>query len=120
MLLDMKNYKKKKNEVEKLIESLKGYLNKFVISNKQNINDNLVEKPINEQEIHEKDLEDNEIIQQKNDIENNDIDVQLCNITTFGEEVQENLEENKNINDVSNSTVTNIYNQVNGKILMQN
>jgi hypothetical protein len=66
---------KEKRKVEKLIESQKGSLNKFVIHNKQNINYNLVEKPINEQEIHEKELEDNEIIQQKDDIENNDIDV---------------------------------------------
>jgi hypothetical protein len=40
MLLDMKNLKR----VKKLIESQKRSLNKFVISNKQNINDNLVEK----------------------------------------------------------------------------
>jgi lipopolysaccharide export LptBFGC system permease protein LptF len=94
MLLDMTK-KKIKKKVEELIESQKGSLNKFVISNKQNINDNLFEKHINEQEIHEKELEDNEIIQQKNDIENNDSNVQLCNITTFDEEVKENLEENK-------------------------
>jgi hypothetical protein len=56
-----------------------------------------------------KKLEDNEIIQQKDDIENNDSDVQLCNITTLDEEGQENLEENKNIDDISNSIVTNIY-----------
>jgi hypothetical protein len=55
----MKRLKKKKKDVEKLIES------KFVISNKQNINANLVEKTINEQEIHEQELEDNEIIQPK-------------------------------------------------------
>jgi len=66
-------------------------------------------KNTNEQEIHEKKLEDNEIIQQKDDIENNDSDVQLCNITTLDEEGQENLEENKNIDDISNSIVTNIY-----------
>jgi hypothetical protein len=35
----------KNMKVEKLIESHKGFLNKFVIGNKQNINDNLVEKP---------------------------------------------------------------------------
>jgi hypothetical protein len=99
----------KKKKLEKLIESKKGSLNKFVISNKQNINDNLVENHINEQEIHEKELEDNEIIQQKYDIENNDSDVQLCNITTLDEEIHENLEENKNIDDVSNSIVTSIY-----------
>jgi hypothetical protein len=107
--LKTKKTKKTKKKVEKLIESQKGSLNKFVISNKQNINDNLVEKHINEQEIHEKELEDNEIIQQKYDIKNNDSDIQLCNITALDEEVQENLEENKNIDDISNSIVTNIY-----------
>jgi hypothetical protein len=104
-----KKKKKKKEKVEKLIESQKGSLNKFVISNKQNINDNLGEKLINEQEIHQKELEDNEIIQQKDDIENNDNDVQICNITILDEELKENLEENKNTNDVSDFIVTNIY-----------
>jgi hypothetical protein len=44
-----KKKKKKKRKVEKLIESQRGVLNKFVISNKQNIKDNLSEKLINEQ-----------------------------------------------------------------------
>jgi hypothetical protein len=57
MHLDIKNLKK-----EKLIESQRGVLNKFVISNKQNIKNNLGEKLINEQEIHQKELEDNENI----------------------------------------------------------
>ena len=50
--------KKKKRKVDKLIESQRGALNKFVISNKQNIEDNLGKKLINEQEIHQKKLED--------------------------------------------------------------
>jgi hypothetical protein len=54
--------KKKKRKVEKLIESQRGALNKFVISNKQNIEDNLSEELINEQEIHQKKLEDNDNI----------------------------------------------------------
>jgi hypothetical protein len=62
MHLDMNNFKKKKKKVDKLIESQRGALNKFVISNKQNIEDNLGEKLINEQEIHQKELEDNENI----------------------------------------------------------
>jgi hypothetical protein len=74
---------RRRKKVEKLIESQKRSLNKFVISNKQNINDNLVEKYIKEQEIHEKELQDNQIIQQKDDIKNNDSDIQLCNITTL-------------------------------------
>jgi hypothetical protein len=56
-----------------------------------------------------KELEDNDIIQQKDDIENNDNDVQICNIIVLDEKVKENLEESKNINDVSDSIVTNIF-----------
>jgi hypothetical protein len=54
----MKNFFLKK--VEKLIESQRGVINKFVISNKQNIEDNLSEKLINEQEIYQKELENND------------------------------------------------------------
>jgi hypothetical protein len=54
--------KKEKGKVEKLIESQRGALNKFVISNKQNIENNLSEKLINDQEIHQKELEDNDNI----------------------------------------------------------
>ena len=54
----MKKFLKKK-----LIESKKGSIDKFVISNKQNITQNLDENITNEQEIHHKELEDNEIIQ---------------------------------------------------------
>jgi hypothetical protein len=58
----MKNLKERERErkVEKLIESQRGALNKFVISNKQNIDDNLSEKLINDQKIHQKELEDND------------------------------------------------------------
>ena len=51
MHMDMKNLKKKK---KKLIESQKGSMDKFVISNKQNITQNLDENITNEQEIHQK------------------------------------------------------------------
>ena len=37
-------------------------MDKFVISNKQNITQNLDENITNEQEIHQKELEDNEMI----------------------------------------------------------
>ena len=47
MYLDMKNLKKKYKE-EKLIESQKGSMDKFVISNKQNITQNLDESNTNE------------------------------------------------------------------------
>ena len=45
-------------------------MDKFVISNKQNITQNLDENITNEQEIHHKELEDNEIIQLQ---DNNDV-----------------------------------------------
>ena len=60
MHLDMKNLKKRKKE-EKLIESQKGSMDKFVISNKQNITQNLDENITNEQEIHQNNLEENDI-----------------------------------------------------------
>ena len=46
----MKNFKKEK----KLIKSKKGSMDKFFISNKQNIIQNLDKNIINEQEIHQK------------------------------------------------------------------
>ena len=57
MHLDMKNLKK-----EKLIESQKWSMDKFVISNEKYITQNLDENITNEQEIHQKELEDNEMI----------------------------------------------------------
>ena len=42
---------KKRTKEEKLIESKKGSMDKFVISNKQNITQNLLENITNEQEI---------------------------------------------------------------------
>ena len=55
-------YEKLKKRKKKLIESQKESIDKFVISNKQNITQNLDENIINEQEIHQKELEDNEMI----------------------------------------------------------
>ena len=55
MHLDMKNLKKEKKE-EKLIEYQKGSMDKFVISNKQNIIQNLDENITNEQKIHKKQI----------------------------------------------------------------
>ena len=55
-------------------------MDKFVISNKQNITQNLDENITNEQEIHQNNLEEN--------------DVQFCNTTNLDNELQNNLEEN--------------------------
>ena len=81
MHLDMKNLEKEKRK-EKLIESQKGSMDKFVISNKQNITQNLNENITNKQEIHQNNLEKN--------------DVQFCNTTNLDNEFQNNLEENEN------------------------
>ena len=61
-------------------------MDKFVISNKQNITQNINENIINEQEIDQKELEDNEMIQLQ---DNND--VQFCNTTNFDNELQKKM-----------------------------
>ena len=48
-------------------------MDKFVINNKPNITQNLDENLTNEQEIHQKELEDNKMIQLQDNI-----DVQFC------------------------------------------
>ena len=58
---------------EKLIEPQKGAMDKFVISNKQNITQNLDENITNEQEIHQNNLEEN--------------DVQFCNTANLDNEL---------------------------------
>ena len=57
MHLDMKNLKKE----EKLIEYKKWPMDKFVINNKKNITQNLDENITNEQEIHQNNLEENDV-----------------------------------------------------------
>ena len=52
---------KKRKKEEKLIESKKWWIHKFVINNKQNITQNLDENITNEQEIHQNNLEENDI-----------------------------------------------------------
>ena len=78
---------KKRKKKEKLIESQKGSIDKFVISNKQNTTQNLDENVTNEQEINQKELEDNETIQLQ---DNNN--VQVCNTTNLDNDLQKNLE----------------------------
>ena len=88
----MKNLKNEKKE-EKLIESQKGSIDKFVISNKQNITQNLDENITNEQEIHQNSLEEN--------------DVQFCSTTNLDNELQNNLEGNKNNDEKYNIKILN-------------
>ena len=89
---EYENFKKRKKE-EKLIESKKWSMDKFVISNKQNITQNLDKNIINEQEIHQNNLEEN--------------DVQFCNATNLNNELQNNLEENENNDEKYNIKILN-------------
>ena len=70
-------------------------MDKFIISNKQSTTKNFDENITNEQEIHQKELEDNETVQLQDNNENNN-DVQFCNTTNLDNELQKNLEENEN------------------------
>ena len=85
----MKNLKKEK----KIIESQKVSMDKFVISNKQNITQNLDENITNEQKIHQNNLEKN--------------DVQFYNTTNLDNELQNNLEENENNDEKYNIKILN-------------
>ena len=75
------------------MEPQKGSMDKFVISNKQNITQNLDESIRNEQEIHQNNLEEN--------------DVQFCNTTNFDNELQNNLKENENNDEKYNIKILN-------------
>ena len=86
-------YEKLKKKKKKLIESQKGSIDKFVISNKQNITQNLDENITNEQEIHQNNLDEN--------------DVQFCNTTNLDNELQNNLEENENNDEKYNIKILN-------------
>ena len=78
MHLDMKNLKKEKKKKRRKINWVsKGSMDKFVISNKQNITQNLDKKITNEQEIHQKKLKDNEMIQLQ---DNNDVQFSSCGV----------------------------------------
>ena len=60
----------------------------------------------NEQETYQKELEDNEIIQQKENNENNPNNVETSNITIIDNEKNNNLEENEKM---TNLLTNNIY-----------
>ena len=85
--------KLKKRKKIIIIESQKGLMDKFVISNKQNMTQNLDENITNEQDIHQNNLEEN--------------DVQFCNTTNLDNELQNNLEENENNDEKYNIKILN-------------
>ena len=78
------------------------WINLLLVINEQNITQNLDENITNEQEIHQKELEDNEMIQLQ---DNND--VQFCNTTNLDNELQHNLEENENNDEKYNIKILN-------------
>ena len=85
-------------------------MEKFITNKKQNLAKNFSEGFINKQEIHQKELEDNENIQQNDNNEGGHDIVQTCNVTILDNETQNNLEESENINDQPNYIPTNIIN----------
>ena len=93
-------------------------MDKFVTSIKKNTIERLGENITNEQETHQKELEDNEIIQQKYNNENSPNNVQTSNVTIIDNEKQNNSEENEKKILIYLLIISMI--QVNGKILMQN
>ena len=85
------------------------WTNLLLVKKKKNLAENLSEGFINEQEIHQKELEDNENIQQNDNNEGGHDNVQTCNVTILDNEAQNNLEESENINDQPNYIPTNIF-----------
>ena len=95
----------KKRKIEKQIESQKGSMDKFVTSIKKNTIESLGENITNEQETYQKELEDDEIIQQKENNENSPNNVETSDVTIIDNEKQNNLEENEKITNL----LTNLY-----------
>ena len=81
-------------------------MDKFVTTIKKNTIESLGENITNEQETHQKELEDNEIIQWKDNNENSHNNVQTFNVTIIDNEKQNNFEENEKI---TNLPTDNIY-----------
>ncbi|KAK4545996.1 hypothetical protein RGQ29_032907 [Quercus rubra] len=96
----------KKRKIEKQIESQKGSMDKFVTSIKKNTIESLGENITNEQETYQKELEDDEIIQQKENNENSPNNVETFDVTIIDNEKQNNLEENEKM---TNLLTNNIY-----------
>ena len=82
----------------------------LLLVKKKNLAENLSEGFINEQEIHQKELKDNDNIQQNDNNEGGHDNVRTCNVTILDNEAQNNLEESENINDQPNYIPTNIIN----------
>ena len=73
---------------------------------KKNTIESLGENITNEQETYQKELEDDEIIQQKENNENSPNNVETSDVTIIDNEKQNNLEENEKM---TNLLTNNIY-----------
>ena len=71
------------------------WINLLLIFFKKNIIESLGENITNEQGTYQKELEDNEIIQQKENNENSTNNIQTSDVTIIDNEKQNNLEENE-------------------------
>ena len=71
------------------------WINLLLILKKKNTIESLGENITNEQETYQKELDDNEIIQQKENNENSPNNIQTSDVTMIDNEKQNNLEENK-------------------------
>ena len=93
-----------KKKIEKLIESQKGALEKFVTCNKQNITEKLGDSSTNENNSYDSQLKNNNesnpnASQSKDTNENIPNDSQNFNIPTFDEKHEKNLKANEYINE---------------------
>ena len=92
----MKNFKKREKLKNKLNLKKDLWINLLlVLKKKKNTIESLGENITNEQETYQKELEDNEIIQQKGNNENSPNNIQTSDVTIIDNEKQNNLEENE-------------------------
>ena len=71
------------------------WINLLLILKKKNTIESLGENITNEQGTYQKELEDNEIVQQKENNENIPNNIQTSDVTIIDNEKQNNLEENE-------------------------
>ena len=101
----MKNFLKREKLKNKLNLKKDLWINLLLIIKKNTI-ESLGENITNEQETYQKELEDDEIIQQKENNENSPNNVETSDVTIIDNEKQNNLEENEKM---TNLLTNNIY-----------
>ena len=101
----MKNFLKREKLKNKLNLKKDLWINLLLVLKKNTI-ESLGENITNEQETYQKELEDDEIIQQKENNENSPNNVETSDVTIIDNEKQNNLEENEKM---TNLLTNNIY-----------